>query len=151
MVYIKIASRRLRRNLIAALPARLFHFMLHGSAPGHARLRTIICTQGTGLAKEELISVGGKIKRSGHMGASVLTLDNELPIIAYTAAASRRCRIHPVVGNHIRVATPPYDLTKGQMAYRERTLGQGASSVSRGYGSGANPISEGGRNCCPQG
>lgn len=69
-----------------------------------------------------------------------MTLDNEFPIIAYTAGESRRYQIRPVVGKHIPGATQPYDLPKGQIT---RSRGKQRLAV---YVSGANPISEGGSN-----
>jgi translation initiation factor IF-1 len=105
--------------------------MLHGSAPGHARSRTIICTQGTGLAKEELMTVEGKIGEILPDGRFGVTLDTEHRIIAYTAGKMRRHRIRSVVGDHVHVEMTPYDLTKGRIIYRERTPGQGPGGVRR--------------------
>ena len=125
----EVAQRRLRRNLIADLSAHFFPFMLHGSAPGHARSWTINCTQGTGLAKEELLTMEGKINEILPDGRFGVTLDNEHRIIAYTAGKMRRHRIRSVVGDHVHVEMTPYDLTKGRIVYRERTPGQGPGVV----------------------
>jgi len=105
--------------------------MLHGSAPGHARARTVIRTQGNGLAKEELMNVEGKIDEILPDGRFGVTLDNEHRIIAYTAGRMRRYRIRSVVGDHVHVEMTPYDLTKGRIVYRERTPGQGPGGVRR--------------------
>ena len=105
--------------------------MLHGSASGHARARTIIRTQGTGLAKEELLTMEGKIDDILPDGRFGVTLDNEHRIIAYTAGKMRRHRIRSVVGDHVHVEMTPYDLTKGRIIYRERTPGQGPGVVRR--------------------
>ena len=105
--------------------------MLHGSAPGHACARTVIRTQGNGLAKEELMNVEGKIDEILPDGRFGVTLDNEHRIIAYTAGRMRRYRIRSVVGDHVHVEMTPYDLTKGRIVYRERTPGQGPGGVRR--------------------
>lgn len=130
-LYIEIAKRRLRRNLIAAFSAYLFLFNLHGSVTGHIRSRTTICTQGTGLANEELMTVGGKINEISPDGRFGVTLDNEHRIIAYTAGKLRRHRIRSVVGDHVHMEMKPYDLTKGRIIYRGQTLGQGPAGVRR--------------------
>jgi len=70
------------------LPAHFFPFMLHGSAPGHTRSRTIFCTHGTGLAKEDLITVKGKINEILPDGRFGVTLGNEHRMIAYAAGQS---------------------------------------------------------------
>jgi len=92
----------------------------------------IIRTQGTGLAKEELMTVEGTIDEILPDGRFGVTLDNEHRIIAYTAGRMRRYRIRSVVGDHVHVEMTPYDLTKGRIVYRERTPGQGPGGVRRG-------------------
>lgn len=106
-----------------------FLYMLHGFAPGYARLRTIICTQGIGLAKEELLTLEGRIDEILPDGRFSVILDNEHRIIAYTAGKMRRYRIRSVVGDRVHVEMTPYDLTKGRIVYRERTPGQGPGGV----------------------
>lgn len=106
-----------------------FPFMLHGSAPGYACVRTIFCTQGTILAKGRLITVEGKINEilpSGRFGTAP---GHEHRIIAYTAGKMRRHQIRPVIRDYVHIEMTPYDLTKGRIIYRERTPGQGPSEV----------------------
>ena len=81
------------------------------------------------MAKEELLTVEGKINEILPDGRFGVTLDNEHRIIAYTAGKMRRHRIRSVVGDHVHVEMPPYDLTKGRIIYRERTPGQGPGVV----------------------
>lgn len=83
------------------------------------------------LAKEALLTVEGKIDEILPDGRFGVTLDNAHRIIAYTAGKMRRHRIRSVVGDHVHVEMTPYDLTKGRIVYRERTAGQGPSSVRR--------------------
>ena len=83
------------------------------------------------MAKEELLTVEGKINEILPDGRFGVTLDNEHRIIAYTAGKMRRHRIRSVVGDHVHVGMTPYDLTKGRIIYRERTPGQGLGIVRR--------------------
>jgi len=83
------------------------------------------------LAKEELLTVEGRINEILPDGRFGVTLDNEHRIIAYTAGKMRRHRIRSVVGDHIHVEMTPYDLTKGRIIYRERTPGQGPGVARR--------------------
>ncbi len=84
------------------------------------------------MAKEELITVEGKINEILPDGRFGVTLDNEYRIIAYTAGKMRRFRIRSVVGYHVHVEMTPYDLTKGRIVYRKCTSGQGPGGVRRG-------------------
>ncbi len=81
------------------------------------------------MAKEELLTVEGKINEILPDGRFGVTLDNEHRIIAYTAGRMRRYRIRSVVGDHVHVEMTPYDLSKGRIVYRERTPGQGPGGV----------------------
>lgn len=83
------------------------------------------------MAKEELLTVEGRIDEILPDGRFGVTLENEHRIIAYTAGKMRRYRIRSVVGDHVRVEMTPYDLTKGRIVYRERTPGQGPGRVRR--------------------
>lgn len=85
--------------------------------------------QGTGLAKEELLSVEGKIDEILPDGRFGVTLDNEHRIIAYTAGKMRPHRIRSVVEDRVHVEVTPYDLPKGRIINRERTPGQGPGVV----------------------
>jgi len=114
-------------------PQNLFHFTLHGSAPGCSCLRKIFCTLEDGLAKEELITMEGAIDEILPDGRFGVTLDNEHRIIAYTAGRMRRYRIRSVVGDRVQVEMTPYDLTKGRIIFRERTPGQGPVARRSGF------------------
>ena len=75
-------------------------------------MRTIICTQGTGLAKEELTTVEGKINvilPNGRFGA---TFNHEHRIFACAAGKMPRHQIRSLFGDHVRMESVPYDLTK---------------------------------------
>ena len=86
--------------------------MLHGSTSGLAYAWTIIRTQGTGLAKKELIRVESQIDEITPDGRFGVTLSNEHKIIAYMAGK-----------------ITPYDLTEGRISYRRETPGLGSSRI----------------------
>lgn len=86
---------------------------------------------GIDLAKEELLTVEGKIDEILPDGRFGVMLENQHRIIAYTAGKMRRFRIRSVVGDHVHVEMTPYDLSKGRIVFRERTPGQGPSGVRR--------------------
>jgi translation initiation factor IF-1 len=77
------------------------------------------------LAKEDLLTLEGMIEEILPDGRFRVRLDNDHPIIAYTAGKMRRFRIRSVVGDRVHVEMTPYDLQKGRIVFRERTPGVG--------------------------
>lgn len=77
------------------------------------------------MAKEDLLTVEGLIEEILPDGRFRVRLDNDHPIIAYTAGKMRRFRIRSVVGDRVHVEMTPYDLQKGRIVFRERTPGSG--------------------------
>ena len=59
-------------------------------------------------------------------------LDNSHRIIAYTAGKMRKHRIRSVVGDRVIVEMTPYDLEKGRIIFREKTVGGGGGGPRRG-------------------
>lgn len=47
-------------------------------------------------------------------------LENEHTIIAHISGRMRRHYIRILIGDKVRVALSPYDITKGRIVYRER-------------------------------
>jgi translation initiation factor IF-1 len=86
------------------------------------------------LAKEELLTVEGKIDEIYPDGRFGVMLENGYRIIAYTAGKMRRFRIRTVVGDNVHVEMTPYDLSKGRIVFRERTPGQGPGTGPRKRG-----------------
>lgn len=72
------------------------------------------------MAKEELLTLEGRIDEILPDGRFRVLLENDFSIIAYTAGRMRRGRIRSVVGDQVRVEMTPYDLEKGRIVYRER-------------------------------
>jgi translation initiation factor IF-1 len=77
------------------------------------------------VAKEELLTLEGRIDEIYPDGRFGVSLDNDHRIIAYTAGKMRRFRIKSVVGDRVHVEMTPYDLSKGRIIFRERIPGQG--------------------------
>jgi translation initiation factor IF-1 len=83
------------------------------------------------MAKEELLTLGGRIDEILPDGRFGVILENDHRIIAYTAGKMRRYRIRSIVGDSVLVEMTPYDLTKGRIVYREKIGGSGGNKVAR--------------------
>lgn len=88
--------------------------------------------KGAALAKEELITIEGRVDEILPDGRFGVVLDNQHRIIAYTAGKMRKFRIRTVVGDRVHVEMTPYDLSKGRIVFRELTPRQGAGGGRRG-------------------
>ncbi|MFP5396647.1 MAG: translation initiation factor IF-1 [Alphaproteobacteria bacterium] len=77
------------------------------------------------MAKEELLTLEGRIDEIFPDGRFGVMLENDHRIIAYTAGKMRKFRIRSVVGDQVRVEMTPYDLSKGRIVFRERGPGGG--------------------------
>lgn len=75
------------------------------------------------MAKEELLTLDGRIDEILPDGRFGVLLENDHRIIAYTAGRMRKFRIRSVVGDSVRVEMTPYDLTKGRIVFRDRGPG----------------------------
>ena len=85
------------------------------------------------MAKEELLTMEGRIDEILPDGRFAVVLDNELRIIAYTAGKMRRFRIRSIVGDRVHVEMTPYDLSKGRIVYREKEERMGAAPRRRSF------------------
>lgn len=83
------------------------------------------------MAKEELMTLEGLIDEVLPDGRFGVTLDNEHRIIAYTAGKMRKFRIRSVVGDRVHVEMTPYDLSKGRIIFREKTVGPSTGGRAR--------------------
>ena len=77
------------------------------------------------MAKEELMTLDGQIEDVLPDGRFAVRLENDHRIIAYTAGKMRKHRIRSVVGDRVIVEMTPYDLEKGRIIFREKTVGGG--------------------------
>lgn len=84
------------------------------------------------VAKEELLTMEGRIDEILPDGRFAVMLDNEVRIIAYTAGKMRKFRIRSIVGDRVHVEMTPYDLSKGRIVYREKVERTGAAPRRRG-------------------
>ena len=85
------------------------------------------------MAKEELLTMEGRIDEILPDGRFAVMLDNEIRIIAYTAGKMRKFRIRSIVGDRVHVEMTPYDLTKGRIVYREKVERSGAPARRRTF------------------
>ena len=83
------------------------------------------------MAKEELLTLEGRIDEILPDGRFGVLLDNAHRVIVYTAGKMRRFRIRSVVGDRVHVEMTPYDLTRGRLVYREKTPGAGPGGGPR--------------------
>ncbi|HPU14879.1 translation initiation factor IF-1 [Polymorphobacter arshaanensis] len=74
------------------------------------------------MAKEEAIKIEGVISEILPDGRFRVRLENEHEIIAYTAGKMRKNRIRSIVGDRVHVEMTPYDLDKGRIVFREKTV-----------------------------
>lgn len=84
------------------------------------------------MAKEELMTLDGQIEDVLPDGRFAVRLENDHRIIAYTAGKMRKHRIRSVVGDRVIVEMTPYDLEKGRIIFREKTVGGGGGGPRRG-------------------
>lgn len=84
------------------------------------------------MAKEELLTLDGQIEEILPDGRFAVRLENDHRIIAYTAGKMRKHRIRSVVGDRVIVEMTPYDLEKGRIIFREKTVGGGGGGPRRG-------------------
>lgn len=64
-------------------------------------------------------------------GRFAVRLENDHKIIAYTAGKMRKHRIRSVVGDRVIVEMTPYDLEKGRIIFREKSVGGGGPGGQR--------------------
>ncbi|MGL6043244.1 MAG: translation initiation factor IF-1 [Sandaracinobacteroides sp.] len=83
------------------------------------------------MAKEELMQLDGMIEDILPDGRFAVRLENDHKIIAYTAGKMRKHRIRSVVGDRVIVEMTPYDLEKGRIIFREKSVGGGGPAGPR--------------------
>jgi translation initiation factor IF-1 len=73
------------------------------------------------MAKEELLEFDGTVMEELPDGNFRVKLDNDHPILAYTAGKMRKFRIRTGVGDRVIVEMSPYDLTRGRIIFRHKS------------------------------
>ncbi len=72
------------------------------------------------MSKEDQIEVDGIIKEVLQGGMFRVLLENNRIILAYASGKMRKYYIKVVLGDKVRVALSPYDLTKGRVIFRSK-------------------------------
>ena len=72
------------------------------------------------MSREDQIEVDGVIKEVLQGGMFRVLLENGHEVIAYTSGKMRKHFIRIVLGDKVKVALSPYDLTKGRVIFRAR-------------------------------
>lgn len=72
------------------------------------------------MSREDQIEVDGTIKEVLQGGMFKVTLENGHDILAYTSGKMRKHFIRIVLGDKVRVALSPYDLSKGRVIFRSK-------------------------------
>ena len=72
------------------------------------------------MGREDHIEVEGTVKEVLQGGMFRVLLDNGHEVLAYTSGKMRKHFIRIVLGDKVRVALSPYDLSKGRVIFRSR-------------------------------
>lgn len=72
------------------------------------------------MSREDHIEVDGTVKEVLQGGMFRVLLENGHEVIAYTSGKMRKHFIRIVLGDKVRVALSPYDLTKGRVIFRSK-------------------------------
>lgn len=75
-----------------------------------------------GSPKQSLIQMEGIVTESLPNAMFRVQLDNGFTILGHISGKIRRNYIKILVGDRVVVELTPYDLTKGRIIYRQRTL-----------------------------
>ena len=72
------------------------------------------------MSREDQIEIDGTIKEVLQGGMFRVMLENGHEVLAYTSGKMRKHFIRIVLGDKVRVALSPYDLTKGRVIFRSK-------------------------------
>lgn len=72
------------------------------------------------MSREDQIEVDGTVKEVLQGGMYRVLLENGHEVIAYTSGKMRKHFIRIVLGDKVRVALSPYDLSKGRVIFRSK-------------------------------
>jgi len=75
---------------------------------------------GKKMSREDQIELDGTIKEVLQGGMFRIILENGYEILAYTSGKMRKNYIRVVLGDKVKVALSPYDLTKGRVIFRSK-------------------------------
>ncbi len=72
------------------------------------------------MSNEDHIEVDGIVKEVLQGGMFRVELENKHIILAYTSGKMRKHFIRIVLGDKVKIALSPYDLTKGRVIFRSK-------------------------------
>jgi translation initiation factor IF-1 len=72
------------------------------------------------VAKDDLVSIDGKISNLSGGGVYQITLDNGVAIAAKLCGKMKKFKIKVVVGDRVTVGLSPYDPTHGLILHRHK-------------------------------
>ncbi|MBN2803597.1 MAG: translation initiation factor IF-1 [Deltaproteobacteria bacterium] len=72
------------------------------------------------MPKQEHIELDGVVEEVLAGGKFRVRLDSGLVVLAHLAGKMRKFRIRIVLGDSVRIAVSPYDLTKGRIIFRNK-------------------------------
>lgn len=72
------------------------------------------------MASDDLIEIDGVVKEVYPGGAFLVVTDAGTEVHAHLAGRLRRYRIRVVLGDRVKVAVSPYDLTRGVIKFRHK-------------------------------
>jgi len=72
------------------------------------------------MAKEEPITMDGKVKEILPDSMFRVELDNGHTVLATMAGKMRKFRIRVLAGDRVTMELSPYDLTRGRITYRHK-------------------------------
>ena len=73
------------------------------------------------MAKDDLVTLSGKVHDLSGGGAYHITLDNGVKIRARLCGKMKRFNIKVIVGDSVEVGISPYDPTHGLITHRHKT------------------------------
>jgi translation initiation factor IF-1 len=71
------------------------------------------------VAKDDVITVIGKVEEVLPNAMFRVLLDNDIKILAHVSGKIRQNRIQILLGDNVKVEMSAYDLTKGRIVYRQ--------------------------------
>ncbi|MEM7588973.1 MAG: translation initiation factor IF-1 [Myxococcota bacterium] len=72
------------------------------------------------MTREDQIEMEGVVTEVKPAGMFRVQLDNGHSVLAHTSGKMRRFYIRIVLGDRVRVALSPYDLSRGRVIFRSR-------------------------------
>jgi translation initiation factor IF-1 len=72
------------------------------------------------VASDDLIEIDGIIEEVFPGGSFLVKTDIGTHVTAHLAGKLRQNKIRVVLGDRVRVAVTPYDLTKGRLVFRHK-------------------------------